>query len=801
MFSSYIKSQTHSANLVQYISTREGVEFNTKELLGEVSEKQKNLIKEVVDKFAFLKELDEYKNYLKDSTKSNASKFLTESFSLIEDQHVNKEIYLKYISERPRVEKINTHGLFNSGGEADLQKEIQNIKSHKGPVWTHIISLKRDDAKRLGYDELKQWQLLLKTKIPKVAESMNIDLKNLVWNAAFHNEGHHPHVHLVMYSKDVKQGFLTPESIEKIKSTLMNEIYKEELLELKKAKSLQRDELKNEFEKELDKVYQNIVSKNYSLDTKLLDQFIELSKILPSKGKLVYGYQSKEIKEKIDKLVVDITKNKNMSTLYKKYLDYKKDIADYYSLKNEFKDSILKDKEFRPLQNMVLTVVKKLDGYAIELVEKKDEKPTLNKDKFEAIGNELTEIENSYSDKQQDAIKKSYEQVKEDNLLEEKQEFTEKSSILIDTMENKIMDRIKKSIENTDLKDILIQAHNGHSNGLNTFSKEILDKLCNSIIKRDNLDSYYSAYDNLCKEYSFILDKKPEEILEEGLSKIYNTILDFSKENLIKDDANLKLSKAEIVSNEMKNINELRERSKGTYKFVDTETVKNNNFQEEENSIRARMDNFFGEIEKKFITVLDKHMLTNPEFRDELSKIFEVKKEKLLSVEYEDLLVQRHIINAMDVLLNDSQLKPYYEEYLAASKDYSYLFKEPLSDVISPQLNRLGNEIISAVNGAFQFSGPYEDNTLEKDIHDIIYKGAADLKEKYILGPKVPVQYTDYSKGDQEEIKYLVKNIIFNIADLLYFSGKEEEMKKNNRLRLNRLINKHKREQDNSLHY
>lgn len=505
VFSSYIKNQTHSENLVQYISTREGVEFNNNsELKGEVSEKQKELINEVVNKFPMIKEVEEYDIFLKNTSKTNASKFLTEAFNLIQDQQIKKEIYLKYIAERPRVEKLETHGLFNLGGEADLKKEIEDIKDHKGVVWTHIISLKREDAKKLGYDNLKGWQLLLKTKIPKIAEAMNIKLDNLVWNAAFHNEGNHPHVHLVMYSKNTKEGYLKEEGIKKIKSTLMNEIFKEELLKIKENKTLKRDEIKTEFEKELDGAYQSIVTKKFKIEDKLINKFIELAKVIPDKGKIVYGYQTKEVKGKVDEIVKIIMKNKNMKLLYEQYENYNKELAVYYS-HNEIKGKdITENKEFRKLQNMVLTSAGILP---------KDIKPQSKtlEDKLKSLDKEIKTIKEQHMNKIEDFKFVDSRKIKRQNFIEESQEILQRKDESIKNITDKFIGVMDKHFENDEqfkkLVDNIFLKPNTDSLDASNINTDIL---LENLFKDEELKQNYGNYISACKDYNFLINKPKE---------------------------------------------------------------------------------------------------------------------------------------------------------------------------------------------------------------------------------------------------------------------------------------------------
>ena len=644
----------HSQNLVQYISTREGVEYNTAELNGTTSEKQKKLINELTSKFPFLNNIDEYKNYKDDSTMKNASQFITEAFGLIDDQLVSKEIYLKYIAERPGVEKIKTHGLFNSNGAADLDKELENIKNHKGIVWTQIISLKREDAARLGYDNLRQWQLLLKTKIPAIAESMHIDTKNLVWNAAFHNESYHPHVHLVMYSKDPNEGFLKEKGIEKIKSILMNEIYKDELLSIKQNKTLKRDEIKSEFRKDIDKAYENIVSKNLKVNDKVINEILELSKILPSKGKLVYGYQSKDVKDQVNKVVDAVLENQDIKKLYDEYVGYKKNLAEYYSGKELSSKKITDDKEFRKLQNMVLKAADKV------------------------LKNEMPQEQKASIDKNENA----------GNLTAA------------------INQNGNADIDNT------IQA---------TDTDKIMDKL-------EKLNSEVKTIENK-----------------------------FKKEHEIKNEA-----------------------------FANTKAVKLDNILEEEREAIELKNSSIKNMGDKFLNILNEYSTENDAFIKVIDKIYGVKNPCINKFDEEDALTQEYIKEAAKTIFSDSRINEDYRNYLKACKEYDIAFgKTTLHD----ELKDFYDEIVSRVSldklndiktkldeilGKYNKTADPEDN-----IKDKVISGAKKLKDEFNLNQKLNVNYKDYTKSNKDEIKYIVKSMIFNLVDEMYFAAKEEEYQKN----------------------
>ena len=676
LFSHYLKDSVHAANLIKYIATREGVEYNISGLKGKVTDKQVKLITELTNEYSFLKQIDEYKNYVKENTKSNASEFLTEAFSLIDDQLVSKEIYLKYIAERPGVEKIKTHGLFNSNGAADLDKELENIKNHKGIVWTQIISLKREDAARLGYDNLKQWQHLLKAKMPAMARTMHIDTKNLVWDAAFHNEGHHPHVHLVMYSKDPNEGFLKEKGIEKIKSILMNEIYKDELLSIKQDKTLKRDEIKSEFGKDIDKAYENIVSKNLKVNDKVINEILELSKMLPRNGKLVYGYQSKDVKDQVNKVVDAVLENQDIKKLYDEYVGYKKNLAEYYSGKELSSKKITDDKEFRKLQNMVLKAADKV------------------------LKNEMPQEQKASIDKNENA----------GNLTAA------------------INQNGNADIDNT------IQA---------TDTDKIMDKL-------EKLNSEVKAIENK-----------------------------FKKEHEIKNEA-----------------------------FADTKAVKLDNILGEEREAIELKNSSIKNMGDKFLSISSEYSTDNATFIKVIDKIYGVKNPCINKFDEEDALTQEYIKEAAKTIFSDSRINEDSSNYLKACKEYDIAFgkttlHDELKDFYDEIVSRVSLDKLSDIKTKLdEILGKYNKTADPEDkIKDKVMSGAKKLKDEFNLNSKLDVNYKDYTKPNKDEIKYIVKGMIFDLVDEMYFSAKEEEYQKNRLNMKNKGFFRNRNKAKNTLRY
>lgn len=127
----------------------------------------------------------------------------------------------------------------------------EEVANHPGVIWTNVISLRREDAERLGYDSAAQWQALLRSRVQLLCENYKIDSRNLKWYAAFHNESHHPHVHLVVYSSDPSEGYLTAKGIDAMRSAYAHDIFRQEFLSIYEKATEQRNQLKEQAEKSL----------------------------------------------------------------------------------------------------------------------------------------------------------------------------------------------------------------------------------------------------------------------------------------------------------------------------------------------------------------------------------------------------------------------------------------------------------------------------------------------------------------------------------------------------------------------
>lgn len=273
---------------MKYIATRERVEIIPDD--RPPTRKQEQLITKLVKDFPDTKNLLEYEDYAQHPTKANASSLITLALEENWSQVQSSEGYAKYIATRPRAERLGDHGLFGDEDGVELDKAMLELEHYTGNVWTHIISLHRKDAARLGYDNAQAWCALLRTHRNDIAAAMNIKPQDFRWYAAFHNEGEHPHVHMMAWSANPGQAYLSRDGIRQIKSALTNQIFKQEMLHLYEQKSESRDELVRETRKamlELSRQMSESVCEHPEAERMILNLAQQLGEV---KGKKSYGY-------------------------------------------------------------------------------------------------------------------------------------------------------------------------------------------------------------------------------------------------------------------------------------------------------------------------------------------------------------------------------------------------------------------------------------------------------------------------------------------------------------------------------
>ena len=352
--SPYIKcgGGQNASGYLNYIATRERVEIVPDD--RPPTRKQEQLIQKLVKDFPDTKELLEYNDYTNAPTKANASSFITLTLEQNWSRVQSTEGYAKYIATRPRAERLGSHGLFGDADPVSLNAAMDELSHYTGNVWTHIISLKREDATRLGYDNAAAWRTLLRAHRNDIAAAMSIDPKDFRWYAAFHNEGNHPHIHMMAWSTKPGQAYLDRNGIKEIKSVLTNEIFQQELLHLYETKSTARDELVQQTRQVMLELAQRM---RHGLcicpdaERGLWDLSQKMNDV---QGKKVYGYLPKPMKQLVDAVVDAMTELPVVNECYQKWWELQCRLNNYYSEQQRQRPPLSQQKEFRQIKNAVI---------------------------------------------------------------------------------------------------------------------------------------------------------------------------------------------------------------------------------------------------------------------------------------------------------------------------------------------------------------------------------------------------------------------------------------------------------------
>ena len=350
------KTAAHLNNLVKYIATRDGVEkMESGHKLWHSTKKQKDLIAQILREFPDARDLFEYEDYLENPNRANASEFITIALEQNLDKISGREKYLDYIANRPRVEKFDSHGLFTAGDEPLVLSQVADeVSGHTGNVWTPIISLRREDAARLGYDNAPAWKALLSEKAVELAENLKIHPDHLKWYAAFHNESHHPHIHMVCYSIDPREGYLTKQGIKKMKSSLANEIFRQELIPLYGEKTQRRDDLKEQAAESMRELIRQM--KNGVLQSDHMEQLIThlAERLQTVRGKKQYGYLKSDLKNIVDEIVDELAQDSRVSEAYRLWWEVRGRIESIYTETPSEPPPLSRCDDFKPIRNMVI---------------------------------------------------------------------------------------------------------------------------------------------------------------------------------------------------------------------------------------------------------------------------------------------------------------------------------------------------------------------------------------------------------------------------------------------------------------
>ena len=355
------KNKTKRRNYTKYIATRETVEIRSQKFVdrnANATKNQEKLINDLINDFPESKRYLEYEDYERKPTIENAGELISTIVERNADVVGNRQNFVGYMAMRPGVEKRGSHGLFNERDEPIILNQAANeIAEHKGNVWSHVVSLRREDAVRLGFDNSDAWRELVKRHISNIAKTQNIPLCNLKWYAAYHDTTHHPHIHLLVYSTNPKQGFLTKAGIDKIRSAFANDIFHDDLQSIYQEQTVSRDELKAVSKNEFESIVNMIASNEHTdpqLEELIRKLYIQLQNV---KGKKVYGYLPMEIKETVNKIFSELAKDENIQQLYDKWCSLERLKYKTYTLKETELPELSANKVFQPLRNMIIRTV------------------------------------------------------------------------------------------------------------------------------------------------------------------------------------------------------------------------------------------------------------------------------------------------------------------------------------------------------------------------------------------------------------------------------------------------------------
>ena len=355
----------------KYIATREGVEkIDDTKKFAPATAKQKNLIGKIIKDFPDSKDMFEYADYIQKQNLGSASDFISRFMEDYAYEISGRKAYADYIATRPRAERFGSHGLFTDDGvQVQLSKVTEELDKHKGNIWTAIISIRREDAQRLGFNTGARWRDMLRTQTEALAKNLKIPMQNLRWYAAFHNESHHPHVHLIAYSTVENEGYLTQKGVENLRLSFAKDIFQQDLMCIYERQTEHRDKLRAEARDIVEDLVSKINSEIYisaSVQNKLLELADRLAK---TKGKKVYGYLKPDVKAIVDSIVEELSSDDRIKKLYDLWYEQKENTIRTYTDEMPDRIPLAQNKEFKSIKNAVIKEALKLNATEDEIEE------------------------------------------------------------------------------------------------------------------------------------------------------------------------------------------------------------------------------------------------------------------------------------------------------------------------------------------------------------------------------------------------------------------------------------------------
>lgn len=373
--SPYLKGGKQSAklaNLTKYISTREGVEL-LKDTDSDLpaTKQQQDFISRLLKTFPDTREMPEYEDYNAEHSQKNAAEFISQ----IQENYAyllgKRENYVDYVANRPGVKKLGEHGLWNAGGKVPvLQNAVDEVAHHPGNVWTPVIAIQRSDAERLGYDSAESWRSLICSELDRIAKAYKILPSHLNWYAAFHEKERSVHVHLVIFSIDPNEGYLTKPAILELRSALTRQIFKDDLKNIYVQQTAYRDQLQENALEVMDSLIQKMQDGDLK-NPKIELLITELAERLQNySGKKVYGYLPPATKRIVDAIVDELAGDERIAEAYSLWQDMRDEVFSFYSKAKPERMPLSQQKDFKPVRNMVIReVVQMMEQLQSESVE------------------------------------------------------------------------------------------------------------------------------------------------------------------------------------------------------------------------------------------------------------------------------------------------------------------------------------------------------------------------------------------------------------------------------------------------
>ncbi len=340
----------------KYIATREGVDkIDESYKLSPSSVKQQQLIEKILRDFPDSREMLEYEDYRKEPTVGNASEFITRALEDNAYEVMQTKTYADYIATRPRAQRFGTHGLFTDDGvPVKLNAVSEELNQHGGNVWTVIISLRREDAERLGYNTGERWRDMLRTQTAAIAKNFKIPMEHLKWYAAFHNESHHPHVHLMVYADENVKPYLSKQGVMNLRSSFAKDIFAQDLLCVYEKQTEHRDALRQQSRDAIAEIVEKINAGAFD-NPKLEEMLTELAgRLSKTGGKKVYGYLKADVKAIINSIVDELASDERIAAFYDLWYEQKENILKIYTQEMPERVPLADNPEFKSIKNAVI---------------------------------------------------------------------------------------------------------------------------------------------------------------------------------------------------------------------------------------------------------------------------------------------------------------------------------------------------------------------------------------------------------------------------------------------------------------